>query len=73
MNLYQSFLICKNSAEIKIHNKEFYQAQTTEAVEDDTVFVCNREIIMCLYSEYACVPICSRCMYNQSQYKLENI
>lgn len=64
MNLYQSFLICKNSAEAKIHN-ELYEAQTTEAVEDDIVFVCSRKIIMYLYLEYACVSVCSRCMYNQ--------
>jgi len=64
LNLYQNFLICKNIAEVKTH-KQFYQAQTTEAVEDDTVFVCSKKIIMYLYLEHACVPICSRCMYNQ--------
>lgn len=49
-----------------MHNREFYQAQTMEAMEEDTVFVCSRKIIMYLYLEYACMPICSRCMYNQA-------
>lgn len=38
LNLYQGFPTCKNSEEVKI-DKEFYQAQTREAMEDDTLFV----------------------------------